>query len=91
MPYILRPIDVEVFTYQRQPRAEWPAWLLDFQANTNTSGKVGACIDAIGSLMIPNGSAFDIARVGDYVVKEGSAIKVYRAAAFEDRFEFVED
>lgn len=67
--YTRKPNAVEAFQYDRQPKAEWPQWLQDYQVATPMGFQgVGA---GAGMLLVPtkNGPTINVT-VGEWVVYE---------------------
>ncbi|USN16193.1 hypothetical protein PAPPERLAPAPP_04520 [Brevundimonas phage vB_BpoS-Papperlapapp] len=84
--YIRQPNLVEAFQYNRQPKAEWPQWLQDYQIATPMGFQgVGA---GAGVLLVPakNGPTINVT-VGEWVVYENDVLLVFRNDLFEAAFQ----
>jgi len=88
--YIRRPTPVKAWRYARQPQAEWPQWLLDYEVSTPIGlQRIGA---GPGVLLVPTKSGITLNVVdGDYVVLENNRLSIERAGEFEAHFQPVEE
>ncbi len=85
--YHRKPTEAQAWQFQRQPKAEWPAFVTEYEVLTNM-GPQRPGLSGVGTLLLPVRSAVNLtANPGDWVVKENGVLTVMRPAEFEALFE----
>lgn len=83
--YVRRPTPAKAWKYDRQPQAEWPQWVRDYEvATTMGLQRIGA---GPGILLVPtkNGTTLNVP-AGDYVVLEGAVLSIVKGGDFDNLF-----